>query len=33
MSGINKELIWLLIPVVVAAHFIYLGRKYVFSAS
>ncbi|MFD2168297.1 hypothetical protein ACFSJY_18715 [Thalassotalea euphylliae] len=33
MSGINIELIWLLIPVVVATHFIYLGRKYVFAAS
>ena len=33
MLGINIELIWLLIPIAVAVHFIYLGRKYVFAAS
>lgn len=33
MSGINIELIWLLIPIVVSVHFIYLGRKYVFADS
>tara|TARA_Y100000588_G_scaffold249470_1_gene263998 strand:+ start:864 stop:1259 length:396 start_codon:yes stop_codon:yes gene_type:complete len=33
MSGINIELIWLLIPIAVSAHFIYLGRKYVFADS
>ena len=33
MSGINIESIWFLIPLVVAVHFIYLGRKYVFAVS
>ena len=33
MSGINIELIWLLIPIAVSVHFIYLGRKYVFADS
>jgi hypothetical protein len=33
MSGINIKFIWLLVPIAVAVHFIYLGRKYVFAAS
>jgi len=33
MSGINIELIWLLIPIAVSVHIIYLGRKYVFADS
>ncbi len=33
MSGINIELIWLLIPIAVSVHFIYLGRKYAFADS
>jgi hypothetical protein len=33
MSGINIKFIWLLTPIAVAVHFIYLGRKYVFAAS
>lgn len=33
MSGINIESIWFLIPLVIAVHFIYLGRKYVFAVS
>jgi hypothetical protein len=33
ISGINIEFVWLLIPIAVAVHFMYLGRKYVFDAS
>ncbi|MBE0368407.1 hypothetical protein PAUR_a1999 [Pseudoalteromonas aurantia 208] len=33
MLGVDIELMWLLIPMTVAVHFIYLGRKYVFAAS
>lgn len=33
MSGINVEFVWLFIPLGVAVHFIYLGRRYVFASS